>query len=148
MQRRYGITATSLLNYVVSDGSTLIATRFVSPESEGPASLYYAEGASFARTQAPVPKAGAAAVPPAVVVGCGGTPGGAAGPGFAPCSASANSGSSITQESSYELGLSAQGPEVVFVASEPITGAGLKLRQELESVCINGRIHFSDYPVF
>ena len=34
----------SLLNFVVSDGSTLVATRFVSPDTETPASLYYAEG--------------------------------------------------------------------------------------------------------
>lgn len=37
----------SLLNFVVTDGSTLIATRFVSPDSANPASLYYAEGTSF-----------------------------------------------------------------------------------------------------
>ncbi|GIL70254.1 hypothetical protein Vretifemale_1091 [Volvox reticuliferus] len=128
VQRRHGVTATSLLNYVVSDGSTLIATRFVSPESDGPASLYYAEGASFARTAA------TPATPVANTIstaGCTGqvqpvavaAPAGAAGPGYAPCSASANSGSSITQESSYELGVSAQGPSVVFVASEPITAS-------------------------
>lgn len=33
----------SLLNYVVSDGRTLIATRYVSNADEAPASLYYAE---------------------------------------------------------------------------------------------------------
>lgn len=41
----------SLLNYVVSDGSTLIATRFVRPEAEGAATLYYAEGGSFDRQE-------------------------------------------------------------------------------------------------
>ncbi|GLI58924.1 hypothetical protein VaNZ11_000709 [Volvox africanus] len=118
VQRRHGITGTSLLNYVVSDGSTLIATRFVSPESDSPASLYYAEGASFARTAATPVTPVATTV---TTAGCTGQ--GAAGPGYAPCSASANSGSSITQESSYELGVSAQGPSVVFVASEPITAS-------------------------
>lgn len=37
----------SLLNFVVSDGQTLIATRYVSPTSDNPASLYYAEGTTF-----------------------------------------------------------------------------------------------------
>lgn len=43
-QRRHEVTATSVLNFVLSDGCTLIATRYVYPESEAPASLYYAEG--------------------------------------------------------------------------------------------------------
>lgn len=33
----------SLLNFVVSDGRSLIATRYVSNTDESPASLYYAE---------------------------------------------------------------------------------------------------------
>lgn len=33
----------SLLNFVVSDGRSLIATRYVSNADESPASLYYAE---------------------------------------------------------------------------------------------------------
>lgn len=33
----------SLLNFVVSDGRTLIATRYASNADEAPASLYYAE---------------------------------------------------------------------------------------------------------
>ncbi|GFR43584.1 hypothetical protein Agub_g4681, partial [Astrephomene gubernaculifera] len=45
------------------------------------------------------------------------------GPGYSPCPAGCNGGSSITRESSYELGFSAQGPSVVFVASEPITAS-------------------------
>lgn len=43
-QRHHAVTATSVLNFVLSDGCTLIATRYVYPESEAPASLYYAEG--------------------------------------------------------------------------------------------------------
>jgi acetylornithine deacetylase/succinyl-diaminopimelate desuccinylase-like protein/WD40 repeat protein len=42
----------SLLNFVVSDGATLVASRFVLPEGAAAASLYYAEGAAFER-QAP-----------------------------------------------------------------------------------------------
>jgi hypothetical protein len=45
VQREQGVTDTSLLNYVVSDGTTLLATRFVSPEGGAAATLYYAEGA-------------------------------------------------------------------------------------------------------
>jgi hypothetical protein len=46
VQRERGVADTSLLNFVVSDGITMIATRFVSPESGNAASLYYAEGES------------------------------------------------------------------------------------------------------
>lgn len=49
VQDELGIQDVSLLNYVVSDGSTMIATRFVRPEAEGAATLYYAEGGSFDR---------------------------------------------------------------------------------------------------
>ena len=44
LQRQAGITDSSLLNFVVSDGTTLVATRYVYPETERAASLYYAEG--------------------------------------------------------------------------------------------------------
>lgn len=136
MQRRHGITATSLLNFVVSDGTTLIATRFVSPDTEGPASLYYAEGSNFARSQQPGPHPKDGAPPqqqqqqqsaatgvngPASGSEAAAAPGQPGGAGCVPCAAN-TPGSSITQEGSYELGFSAQGPRVVFVASEPITG--------------------------
>lgn len=51
VQDQMGISDVSLLNFVVSDGATMIATRFVRPESEAAATLYYAEGASFDRLQ-------------------------------------------------------------------------------------------------
>lgn len=47
VQRQAGITDTSLLNFVLTDGSTLIATRCVCPKAERAASMYYAEGTSF-----------------------------------------------------------------------------------------------------
>lgn len=47
VQKEAGITDTSLLNFVVTDGSTLVATRCVSPSTQRPASMYYAEGTSF-----------------------------------------------------------------------------------------------------
>ena len=50
IQAATGIIDVSLLNYVVSDGATLVATRFVSHEGDAPASLYYAEGSSYQRS--------------------------------------------------------------------------------------------------
>ena len=50
VQRSAGITETSLLNFVVSDGRTLIASRCVFPEHDAAASLYYSEGAAFERS--------------------------------------------------------------------------------------------------
>jgi predicted glutamine amidotransferase len=47
VQAAAGVAATSLLNFVVSDGATMIATRFVYPEADTAASLYYAEGVRF-----------------------------------------------------------------------------------------------------
>ncbi|KAI8475320.1 MAG: nucleophile aminohydrolase [Monoraphidium minutum] len=44
VQRERGVSDTSLLNFVVSDGTTMVATRFVSPEGGAAATLYYAEG--------------------------------------------------------------------------------------------------------
>ena len=46
VQRERGVTDTSLLNFVVSDGTTMVATRFVFPEGGSAATLYYAEGGS------------------------------------------------------------------------------------------------------
>ncbi len=48
-QQEAGVTEVSLLNFVVSDGVNMIATRYVSHDSESPASLYYAEGSVFQR---------------------------------------------------------------------------------------------------
>ena len=48
-QQEAGVTEVSLLNFVVSDGTNMIATRYVSHDSESPASLYYAEGSAFQR---------------------------------------------------------------------------------------------------
>ena len=42
--KKFSVMEVSLLNFVVSDGSTMIATRYVFPENGQPASLYYAEG--------------------------------------------------------------------------------------------------------
>ncbi len=49
VQQEASIEAISLLNFVVSDGITMVATRFASDPHEAPASLYYAEGGSYQR---------------------------------------------------------------------------------------------------
>ena len=46
-QEAAAVTEVSLLNFVVSDGATLVATRYVSRDDEEAASLYYAEGSAF-----------------------------------------------------------------------------------------------------
>jgi hypothetical protein len=46
-QQEAGVAEVSLLNFALSDGATLLATRYVSHEHEEAASLYYAEGSAF-----------------------------------------------------------------------------------------------------
>ena len=48
LQAEAGVSETSLLNFVLSDGVTLVATRYASEGSQA-ATLYYAEGGSFDR---------------------------------------------------------------------------------------------------
>jgi hypothetical protein len=76
----------------------------------------------------PTPPALAALAPPSLQApGCGGDKSGQGyGPG--PCSGNAESGSSVLREGVYELAYPAQGPTVVFIASEPITGAARRRR--------------------
>ena len=45
LQAEAGVTDVSLLNFVVSDGATLVATRYVSREDCPAATMYYAQGA-------------------------------------------------------------------------------------------------------
>ncbi len=85
-QEAAGITEVSLLNFAVSDGSTLIATRYVSHEDEEPASLYYAEGSAFQRCPGPSQEAPATPVAPGPLKGPGE-------PGCVPCSPTANAAS-------------------------------------------------------
>ena len=44
-QQEAGETEVSLLNFVVSDGPTLVATRYASRDDCAAATMYYAEGA-------------------------------------------------------------------------------------------------------
>jgi hypothetical protein len=148
VQDAMGVRDISLLNFVVSDGSTLIATRFVRPDSESAATLYYAEGASFDRqeqqqqqtsqqhTCSPAAGCGAAAAngtagdsgsaddealtPPA---GTGAAGGLAGEDGCTVCGANNLVGSSVLCEASYNISYRERGAHVAFVASEPITGS-------------------------
>jgi hypothetical protein len=126
----------SLLNFVVSDGATMVATRFVRPEAEAAATLYYAEGASFHRLQPPPQQPGQAGAhgseggskAHAAAASCAGCPAAAAGgtagkEGAAACSTQEMVGSSVLCEASYGISYSERGASVAFVASEPITGS-------------------------
>jgi hypothetical protein len=147
VQDAMGVRDISLLNFVVSDGSTLIATRFVRPESESAATLYYAEGASFDRQEQQQQQAQqqhtcspAGCGPAAAVNGTAGESGsvdeevlspavtGAAGglageDGCTVCGANNLVGSSVLCEASYNISYRERGAHVAFVASEPITGS-------------------------
>lgn len=59
-QSQHGIAGNSLLNFCVSDGATLVATRYTSSPDEEPASLYYAEGCSYDRSKEGVEESGIA----------------------------------------------------------------------------------------
>lgn len=85
-QEEAGITEVSLLNFAVSDGSTLIATRYVSHEDEEPASLYYAEGSAFQRCLEACPDLPSTPVPAACKAGAPKGP-------SVPCSPTANAAS-------------------------------------------------------
>ena len=113
-QAAAGVTGTSLLNFCMSDGESLVATRYVaSPDpAEEPASLYYAEGAAFRRAaRAPPPSSAAATSPPASPRA------GAAPRGPAPGATAADG------EAEYELLYRDPGSSTVLIASEPITAA-------------------------
>ncbi|KAL3135302.1 hypothetical protein ABBQ32_007500 [Trebouxia sp. C0010 RCD-2024] len=95
----------SLLNFVVSDGHNMIATRYVSHDGESPASLYYAEGSAFQREPQ----------------------GGGVRPDSATPSAASNAVSArntaVTGEGQYSLKYGEVGTRVAIVSSEPITGS-------------------------
>lgn len=137
----------SLLNFVVSDGATMVATRFVRPESEAAATLYYAEGASFDRQPPQQQQQGegshgsSSSGGASSQQGCNGTlqdegtcPAGIKGCPAAAVAAGKDSktsvcgtqelvGSSVLCEASYSISYSERGASVAFVASEPITGS-------------------------
>ena len=50
VQEENGVEGVSLLNFVVTDGVTMVATRYASDPETIPASLYYAEGYTYERS--------------------------------------------------------------------------------------------------
>ncbi|GBF92924.1 hypothetical protein Rsub_05760 [Raphidocelis subcapitata] len=146
-QRECGVAETSLLNFVVSDGTTMVATRFVSPESGGAATLYYAEGSTFSRQLetpfaransvgaslaaggSPTAAAGGTAAAAAAAAAAGGSPRSPLSDDGTPnaCRAIAGTtsavGSSVMREASYSIAYGERGSSVAFIASEPITGS-------------------------
>lgn len=110
IQNEEGITDTSLLNFVVSDGESTIATRFVSKEDAPAASLYFAEGSAYERGK-PVAALAARNATFRASVQAGGGDAGAVGTRSA----------AITGEADYHLNYSGNGARVCLIASEPVT---------------------------
>ncbi|DBB02245.1 TPA: hypothetical protein ACH3X3_011267 [Trebouxia sp. C0006] len=104
-QQEAGVTEVSLLNFVVSDGINMIATRYVSHDSESPASLYYAEGSAFQRE---LQETGAR--PESATSG-------------AASNAASARNTAVTGEGQYSLKYGEVGTRVAIVSSEPITGS-------------------------
>uniref|UniRef100_A0A1D2A699 Glutamine amidotransferase type-2 domain-containing protein n=1 Tax=Auxenochlorella protothecoides TaxID=3075 RepID=A0A1D2A699_AUXPR len=113
-QSQHGIAGNSLLNFCVSDGATLVATRYTSSPDEEPASLYYAEGCSYDRSKEGVEESGIASAAAA-----------ASDPGGQRDSGTANASSkAVAGEGDYHLTYSELGSRVCLIASEPVTSSG------------------------
>ena len=117
IQDEAGITGVSLLNFVVSDGQNLIATRYVSNGDCQPASLYFSEGISYCRADADddleaAKTAARAEAATAVVRAAGGVAG-----------ATGARAEAFTGEADYHLRYSGTATKVCMIASEPVTSA-------------------------
>jgi len=129
LQVEAGVTDVSLLNFVVSDGATLIATRYVSRDDCPAATMYYAQGASFERAEAvnngEANGSAAFSVPvsPRASAAAGSLRGGSDGAatGSSPAVPAAGLQTSIADEGEYMVTYGERGSKVVLVASEPIT---------------------------
>ena len=117
IQEESGVSGLSLLNFVVSDGQTLIATRYVSNSSCQAASLYFSEGFEYGRARADdtveaAKSAARAEAATAVVRAAGGGAG-----------ATGARAEAFTGEADYHLKYSGKGTRVCMIASEPVTSA-------------------------
>ncbi|KAK2079339.1 hypothetical protein QBZ16_003030 [Prototheca wickerhamii] len=115
LQREHGVRGNSLLNFCVSDGVNLVATRYASSPDDEPASLYYAEGSAYERSPEPAENASAVASAAAAAADPGGGGGGGG-------TASAG-GAAVEGEGDYHLAYSELGTRVCLVASEPVTAS-------------------------
>ncbi len=116
IQQEHGITDTSLLNFVVSDGQTTVATRYVSNDSQ-PASLYFAEGSAYERVEPsendnPEVLRTTAAVEAAAA---------AARAGGGETGAPAARNAAVLGEADYHLTYGGTDARVCLIASEPVT---------------------------
>jgi len=131
IQREHGVgEELSLMNFVASDGRTVVATRFVWPESARASSLYYTEASEFRRAdeQGP-PRAG----------------------GGAPCGRGEDA---TAMESEYSvLRHGDKCSRMCIVASEPITASSLdwipvpKNHALVVTKDANGIVDVTHYPL-
>ena len=110
IQKEHGICGTSLLNFVVTDGVNMIATRYASDPDVEPASLYYAEGYSYQRatTETDISSGSIASK----TIHSDKQPSG---------SATGTRGEAVIGESDYGLTYAGTETRVCLVASEPVT---------------------------
>ncbi|KAI8105103.1 hypothetical protein M9435_000274 [Picochlorum sp. BPE23] len=110
VQKENGIEGTSLLNFVVTDGVTTVATRYADDPDTIPASLYYAEGYSYDRSQAC--HATSLASQASKTIHSSSQPSG---------SATGKRGGAVIGEGNYGLSYAGSETRVCLVASEPVT---------------------------
>ena len=111
VQRENGIKGLSLLNFVVTDGVTMVATRYASDPEAIPASLYYAEGYSYEKKEKE--NEVSSAVLASRTIHSSSQPAE---------SATGIRGGAVTGEGDYGLSYAGAETRVCFVASEPVTG--------------------------
>lgn len=128
IQKENHIEGLSLLNFVVTDGVTMVATRYASDPEAIPASLYYAEGYSYERNVNTGSGSGPAGfggqsedteVPVSSAVMASRTIHSSSQPAE---SATGIRGGAVTGEGDYGLSYAGAETRVCFVASEPVTG--------------------------
>ena len=113
VQKENGIEGTSLLNFVVTDGVTMVATRYASDPDTIPASLYYAEGYSYERNVGESHHdVESSASQASRTIRSASQPAG---------SATGMRGGAVTGEGDYGLSYAGSETRVCFVASEPVT---------------------------
>ena len=121
IQRENGIDGLSLLNFVVTDGVTMVATRYASDPKAIPASLYYAEGYLYERNAGAEDggvKGGSSSSLSSAVLASR-TIHSSSQPAE---SATGIRGGAVIGEGDYALKYAGAETRVCFVASEPVTG--------------------------
>ena len=112
VQRENGVEGVSLLNFVVTDGTTMIATRYASDPDVEPASLYYAEGYSYDRSSVHDSSSQAVLASKTIHASTRSVD-----------SATGARSAAIAGESDYGLAYAGTETRVCLVASEPVTSS-------------------------